>query len=85
MRSTPVMQLASKLKARGIGEENVVSLYALVMGLQGLTVLDGTTQFERMRADLAGIEAVSEWIGTDGADEWENCLREFRTLIGEAA
>jgi diketogulonate reductase-like aldo/keto reductase len=77
-RSEPVVKVA-----RGAGVTGAPAYYALVLGLEGVTILDGTTNQEHMEDDLAGIEAVGQWAEADGKDEWEAALRAFKALIRE--
>jgi diketogulonate reductase-like aldo/keto reductase len=83
MRTKPVIDLATELSILGVKDAEVVSLYALVLGLGNVTVLDGTTKFERMKADLEGLEVASKWAGGEGKDRWVQCLNGFKQLIGE--
>lgn len=71
--------------AEAAGVSNEVALYALVLGLEGTAVLDGTKDAGHMRADLEGLEKVGLWAasGDGGEQSWEACLAEFKTLIGE--
>jgi diketogulonate reductase-like aldo/keto reductase len=71
--------------ARAAGVEAEVALYALVLGLEGTTILDGTTSWEHMRADLDGIEKVGRWAETEGKETWDKALADFKTAIGEKA
>jgi hypothetical protein len=48
-----------------------------------VTVLDGTTKENRMKADLVGLETMSRWVQGEGKKTWEEYLKEFKTLIGE--
>ncbi|KAK9417497.1 putative NADP-dependent oxidoreductase domain-containing protein [Seiridium unicorne] len=70
--------------AEAAGVEKEVAYYALVLGLEGTTILDGTTSQEHMQADLEGIEKVGQWAGHDGKETWMKALADFRVLIGEA-
>jgi diketogulonate reductase-like aldo/keto reductase len=83
MLTSTISDLANDFTALGVGDPEVVALYALVLGLQGITVLDGTTKEERMKADLLGLETVSRWIEREGKERWEQRLKEFKGLIGE--
>jgi diketogulonate reductase-like aldo/keto reductase len=65
----------------GVGKE--VVLYALVMGLKGITVLNGTTNSTRMREDLDGVEKIGKWVESEGSDEWEEVLGEFGSYVGD--
>lgn len=83
MLSSTVRGLAAELEGLGIEDAEVLALYSLVLGLGGVTILDGTTREERMVGDLKGIEAVSKWIEGAGKETWEQRLKEFSDLIGE--
>lgn len=74
----PVKTIAEKA-----GVEKVAAYYALVLGLEGVTVLDGTTTESHMKDDLEGIQKVSSWAESDGATEWHSALKEFKQSIGE--
>ncbi|KAF4123855.1 Aldo/keto reductase family, partial [Geosmithia morbida] len=77
--SEPVVKVA-----RGAGIDSTpAAYYALVLGLEGVTVLDGTTSEDHMRDDLGGVEAVGIWAEGEGREVWEEALREFKGLIGE--
>jgi hypothetical protein len=84
MQSKPVVSLAEELDNLGVQEAKVLALYALVVGLGGVTVLDGTTKFERMKADLEGLEIVGKWAEGEGKEKWEEHLRVFKETIGES-
>jgi hypothetical protein len=60
-----------------------VALYILVVGLNGITVLDGTTNKGRVREDLEGLEAVGMWAEGEGQEEWEGILAAFKEVIGD--
>jgi len=83
MISSPVKDLAADLVNLGVEDAGVVALYSLVVGLQGVSVLDGTTKGERMKGDLRGLEEVSRWASSEGKGKWEQRLQEFKRLIGE--
>ncbi|KAI0843427.1 Aldo/keto reductase [Hypoxylon sp. FL0890] len=79
LKSAPVQKLAASANI-----EPPVALYALVLGLGGTTVLDGTTNVVHMKADLEGIELVNEYAKSDqGQSVWSECLGGFKRLIGE--
>jgi diketogulonate reductase-like aldo/keto reductase len=61
----------------------VPAYYALVLGLDGTTILDGTTKEVHMRDDLEGIEKIGAWADGDGASEWAAALAQFKQLIRE--
>ncbi|KAI1135890.1 Aldo/keto reductase [Hypoxylon sp. FL0543] len=79
LKSTPVQKLAASTNI-----DLPVALYALVLGLGGTTVLDGTTSEAHMKADLEGIELVTEYAQSEqGQSIWSECLEDFKNLIGE--
>lgn len=78
LRARPILDLAASA-----GVEPEVALYALVLGLEGTSVLDGTTSLEHMRADLDGIGKVGRWAETEGKETWEKALEDFKVVIGE--
>jgi diketogulonate reductase-like aldo/keto reductase len=71
------------LVATSAGVELVAAYYALVLGLEGVTVLDGTTDEAHMKEDLLGIEKVGIWAEGDGAKDWANALMAFKGIIEE--
>jgi diketogulonate reductase-like aldo/keto reductase len=78
LRTATVAELGEKA---GVAKE--VALYALVVGLKWVTVLDGTTNAQRMKGDLEGLEKVGKWVMGQGRDEWDRIHQEFMGLIGE--
>jgi diketogulonate reductase-like aldo/keto reductase len=78
LKSEPVKELA-----REVGVSVQVALYALVVGLEKVTVLDGTTNEGRMVEDLEGLEKVGRWSEGQGREEWERVLEAFKGLISE--
>lgn len=79
VKSPPVREVA-----QGAGVAVPAAYYSLVMGLEGITVLDGTTNEDHMREDLEGIEKVGLWAEGEGAPNWAAALRAFKTLIAES-
>ncbi|KAF4997353.1 hypothetical protein FGRMN_3938 [Fusarium graminum] len=75
----PVKTIAEKA-----GVAPVAAYYALVLGLEGITVLDGTTTESHMKDDLEGIRRIASWVDSDGAGEWASALKEFKQSIKEA-
>jgi diketogulonate reductase-like aldo/keto reductase len=63
--------------------EKEVAFYALVLGLGGTTILDGTTSPEHMRADLDGIEKIGKWAEGEGKEAWTTALETFKEFILE--
>jgi diketogulonate reductase-like aldo/keto reductase len=83
MKTNPVVNLAGELNRLGVEDPEVVALYSLVLGLEGIAILDGTTKFSRMKTDLEGLEIASKWADGDGKEKWASCLSDFKQLIGE--
>ncbi|KAL6871237.1 putative aldo-keto reductase [Trichoderma novae-zelandiae] len=79
LQCSPVREVAQKA---GVGA--VAVLYSMVLGLEGTTILDGTTSESHMKEDLEGIEAVGAWAEGEGASDWDSALRGFKQLIGES-
>lgn len=71
-----------KLVARGASVEVAAAYYALVIGLEGVVVLDGTTNESHMKEDLEGLERVGVWAEGPGASDWASALAAFKDLIG---
>ncbi|PQK17061.1 hypothetical protein BB8028_0007g02600 [Beauveria bassiana] len=78
IKSQPVVNV---LQGAGVGV--VPAYYALVMGLEGITILDGTTKEAHMKEDLEGLERVGAWADGDGEATWKKALGEFKQLIKE--
>ncbi|UNI20139.1 hypothetical protein JDV02_006257 [Purpureocillium takamizusanense] len=69
--------------AQSAGVDGVAAYYSLILGLESMTVLDGTTDAAHMTADLEGIERVGLWAEGDGASDWEQALAAFKTMVGD--
>ncbi|OTA96718.1 hypothetical protein M434DRAFT_392656 [Hypoxylon sp. CO27-5] len=79
LKSEPVQKLATSANI-----ELPVALYALVLGLGGTAILDGTTNEAHMKGDLEGIEIVEEYAQSEhGQSVWLECLGSFKKLIKE--
>ncbi|UZP32575.1 hypothetical protein NXS19_000391 [Fusarium pseudograminearum] len=65
------------------GVEFVAAYYALLFGLDGVAVIDGTTTESHMKDDLEGIEKIASWAEGSGVDEWTRALSEFKQSIGD--
>lgn len=70
--------------AQAAGVEKEVAYYALVLGLEGTTILDGTSSEAHMKADLEGVEKVGRWAEGEGKEAWTEALGKFKELIGES-
>ncbi|OTA04054.1 short chain dehydrogenase/reductase [Trichoderma parareesei] len=79
LQSSPVREVAQKA---GVGA--VAAFYSMVLGLEGTTILDGTTSETHMKEDLEGIEVVGAWAEGEGASDWEAALGGFKQLIGDS-
>ncbi|KAF7547919.1 hypothetical protein G7046_g8855 [Stylonectria norvegica] len=78
-RSRPTHDVAEKT-----GVSLVAAYYSLVLGLEGITILVGTTDESHMKDDLQGLETIGLWAEGDGAADWQSALSKFKELIGEA-
>lgn len=75
LRSDPV-----DLLSRQVRITRPVALYGLVLGLGNVSVLNGTTNVERMAEDLAGLEALQKWSNSN-ASSWTQLLTAFDALL----
>lgn len=57
-----------------------VSLYCLVLGLNGIVVLNGTRS--HMASDLEGFNKVRAW-ALENQTKWENLVESFKDLTGD--
>jgi len=79
LNSKPVDALSKEICA-----EREQALYLLVLGLERLVVLNGTTREETMRADLQAVKRFQLWLDKVGEGIiWEKILADFKILIGE--
>ncbi|KAI1633942.1 NADP-dependent oxidoreductase domain-containing protein [Biscogniauxia mediterranea] len=79
VRSPPVLKLAESARI-----DAARALYALVLGLEGTTILDGTRSEAHMKGDLEVPGLVENFSqSADGQNIWSECLADFKTLIGE--
>lgn len=73
---------AVKDAAKEIGVSREVALYLCVMGLGNVSVLNGTTNAQRMREDLDGLETWQAWVEADANRErWEAIMASFRRAV----
>ena len=75
LASEPVRALAA---AVGVGRP--VALYGFVIGLGEVSVLNGTTNAERMKEDLEGVEKISRWRG-EHSGEYAPLQKAFEELL----
>ncbi|GAB1740764.1 hypothetical protein NU219Hw_g5848t1 [Hortaea werneckii] len=75
-----LMSEPARKLAQAVGVSLPVALYGLVLGLGKVSVLDGTTNAERMLEDLAGVQKMSEWQSAH-ASEWSQLKGAFDTLL----
>jgi diketogulonate reductase-like aldo/keto reductase len=83
MKSRVVKEVAGELEKLGLGDEKAVALYSLVVGLEGITVLNGTTNRERMESDLRSLGIVGGLVEGEWKEKWKGWTDEFRELIEE--
>ncbi|KAJ5664816.1 uncharacterized protein N7477_007264 [Penicillium maclennaniae] len=77
VRSTPVQQLAAHTDI-----SPAAALYALVVSLSNVAVLNGTKDEGRMREDLAAPTRVEEFTHAQ-PEQWQQIREKFRALIKE--
>ncbi|KAI7365917.1 hypothetical protein KC336_g21364 [Hortaea werneckii] len=75
LMSEPARELAE-----AVGVSLPVAMYGLVLGLGKVSVLDGTTNAQRMHEDLAGIEKMIEWQSAH-VSEWSQLQTAFDALL----
>lgn len=77
VKSSEVQELVQKLR---ISPE--AALYCLVLGLDGVVVLNGTTQAAHMRADWEAVALVKAFTEANPA-VWEELMSGFKQRIGQ--
>jgi diketogulonate reductase-like aldo/keto reductase len=83
LASDVVKEMSEALTSVGLVDEKAVALYALVLGLEGTSILNGTTNEERMINDLDGLETVGRLIEGEWKEKWTEWLIGFKKLIRE--
>jgi len=83
MQSKVVSEIVESLESVGVEDGGAVALYALALGLEGTSVLNGTTNEARMRKDLEALALLGRNVEGDWKEEWQRWLKEFKVLIGE--
>lgn len=81
-------ELARMLSEKGVvGSEKdgrTLGLYSFVgLGLEGVSVLNGTSDSGHMRGDIEGLELVRGLIHGEWEAEWKDLVGEFKRLVGE--
>ncbi|KAK4542436.1 hypothetical protein LTR36_006688 [Oleoguttula mirabilis] len=66
--------------AQGAGVSLPVALYGLVLGMGRVSVLDGTTNAERMVEDIGGVQKVQAWQTTE-PDMWAEARDAFTAAL----
>lgn len=82
-KSSVVKEMGAALEERDVEDTLVVAYYALVLGLEGITILDGTKDRARMRGDLEGLQSVGRLVEGELKEKWEGWLAGFKKLIDE--
>lgn len=73
---------AVKDAAKELDVSREVALYLCVMGLGNVSVLNGTTNAQRMRADLEGLDTWQAWVEADtNRERWEAIMASFQKAI----
>lgn len=85
MRSQIVRKVAEEIQKVGCGKEDsvAIALYSLMMGLEGVSILNGTTKMERMQNDLEALAVIENLIEGEWKEKWAGWMQEFRKTIGE--
>lgn len=73
------------VNALGGRVEAEVVVYALVLALGRVCVLDGTTREEGMRGDLEGLEVLAAWVEGEGKEGWDEAVKAFKELVNHDA
>lgn len=83
---TPIL-LESKLIEKLGGEVGVtkeMALYLAVLGLGKVSMLNGTTNEDRMKDAHNGLRKFKEWRACDGNEtKWVDFMKDFHKLIGQ--
>lgn len=75
LRAAPVLDLA-----RAVAVDPAVALYGLVLGLDDIAILDGTTTQNHMRGDLEGLDAITTW-QQEKRKIWTGLMKDFHVLL----
>ncbi|KUJ08455.1 Aldo/keto reductase [Mollisia scopiformis] len=81
----PVLEMADKLRGKREmgGDDRALALYCLVLGLKGVSILNGTKDEGRMKRDLLTVDAVGGLIEGEWKEMWKRWLNDFKEVIGE--
>ena len=66
--------------ANQVGVSPPEALYCLVLGLENVTVLNGTTKERHMLDDLAALKTVREWV-EQYPTSWKSSMDRFKSII----
>ena len=86
----PVVNMAGKLLEKGLvstqRDGKSLALYSFVaLGLDGISILDGTTKEVHMSGDIEGLKEIAGLVGEGGQwnAEWQGMVKEFKGIIEE--
>ncbi|SZF04864.1 unnamed protein product [Blumeria hordei] len=82
-RTKVVREIAQELYWLGVFQPEIVALYALVLGLDGISIMNGTTNPFRMKADLDGLNLVSHLVMGEWKEKWVVWVSTFKTMISD--
>ena len=68
--------------ANQIGLTRHEAMYSLVLGLDNVVILNGTTNARHMVDDLSCVQRAREW-ALERPEGWGKCLDSFKVLLGE--
>lgn len=70
--------------AGALGTSKHTALYCLILGLENMVVLNGTSSADRMKSDLDDLSRCRTWIvSSEHQDLWYKLLTQFKGLIGD--
>ena len=72
-----ILQVANR-----IGFTRHEAMYSLVLGLDNVVILNGTTNARHMVDDLSCVQRAREW-ALEHPEGWAKCLDSFKMLLGE--
>lgn len=66
--------------AETLGVSRPVAMYGLVLGLGNVSILNGTTNTQRMTDDLEGLKTIKAWSQAD-PDKWAEVQKAFNAML----